>query len=112
MLASREMICTQELPAPVIQIQASNAFGDPIPGVLVLVTWSSTADGTAGEMRCYTGLKPEMGLGYADFTATPGMVYTIKLEENGEVVTGLTAASCPKAGGTFWGAWLLKFGQQ
>lgn len=104
MLVSREKICTQELQAPLIQVQASNAFGDPVPGVSVLVTWPS------GEMRFFTGLKPELGLGYADFTVTPGIIYTIQLGENGEKVTDLTAASCTKPGGaTFWGAWLLKF---
>ena len=110
-LSSREKICTQELEAPLIQIEASNAFGDPMPGILALVTWP-TVDGAVGEMRFYTGLKPELGLGYADFTMTPGISYTIQLGDNGETVTGLTAVSCPRTGGgSFWGAWLLKFVQ-
>lgn len=105
-LVSRDRVCTQELQTPLIQIEASNAFGDPIPGVQVLVTWAT------GEMRFYTGLKLEFGLGYADFTAVPGVSYSLQLGENGEVVTNLTAATCTSATGhTFWGAWLLKFTQ-
>jgi hypothetical protein len=106
MLASRQKICTQELQVPLIQIEASNTFGQPVPGVLVLVTWSS------GEMRFYTGLKPELSLGYADFTPVPGIVYSLRLGENGEVVEDLAAVSCTgSAGNTFWGAWLLEFVQ-
>jgi hypothetical protein len=105
-LVSRQKICDQKLSQPLIQVEAVNALGQPIQGVLVIVTWDS------GEERFYTGLKPEKGLGYADFTATPGVIYTLRLGEGGDVVPNLAAAECQLASGEhFWGAWLLKFKQ-
>ena len=103
-LLSREQVCTQILAAPLIQVEASNAFGDPLQGVLVIVRWNG------GSSSFYTGLKPELGLGYADFTAVPGITYSVQLDEDGEIASDLSAVSCSGAGGTtFWGAWLLKF---
>ncbi|MEW5870415.1 MAG: hypothetical protein AB1894_14160 [Chloroflexota bacterium] len=106
LLVSQEKICDQMLPEPLLLIEATNLLGDPLPGILVTVTWNG------GEERFYTGLKPEKGLGYADFTAVQGVTYTVRLGDGGQPVTGLTAVQCQGAGGaTYWGAWLLKFVQ-
>ena len=103
-LLSREKICDQELSAPLFQVEALDRFGLPVPGVLVVVTWKDH------EERFYTGLKPEKGLGYADFTPAAGIVYTLRLGEGGETVIDLTALQCKGTGGeSYWGAWLLKF---
>jgi hypothetical protein len=105
-LSSRQQVCDQELEQPLIEVEATSLFGQPVPGVLVVVTWD------AGEERFFTGLKPEKGLGYADFTPLPGKIYTLRLGEGGQSVAGLTAVECPRpGGGTFWGAWKLKFVQ-
>ena len=105
-LSSRQQICDEELEQPLIQVEATSLFGQPVPGVLVVISWD------AGEERFFTGLKPEKGLGYADFTPLPGKIYTLRLGEGGQPVSGLTAVECPRPeGGTFWGAWKLKFVQ-
>ena len=80
-----------------------NASGDPASGIEVIVTWEG------GEERFFTGLKPDKGLGYADFTPIPGVGYTLRLGDGGEPVSGLSAVSCQSAGETFWGAWALEF---
>jgi len=101
---SREEHCELSLATPLIQVEALDRFGTPIPGVLVIVTWKD------GEERFYTGLKPEKSLGYADFSPTPGLVYAIRLGEGGEVVSNLSALQClGSEGESFWGAWMLKF---
>lgn len=106
LLVSQEKICDQKLAEPLFLIEATNLLGDPLPGILVTITW----DGS--EERFYTGLKPEKGLGYADFTAVPGVTYTVRLGDGGQPVTGLTAVQCQGTGGSvYWGAWLLKFVQ-
>lgn len=105
-LLSREVVCDPPLPTPLFQIQALDRFNRPIPGVLVIVTWPG------GEERFYTGLKAEKGLGYADFTPQVGVLYTVRLGENGQAVRDLAAAQCPAAGGApLWGIWLLTFVQ-
>jgi hypothetical protein len=103
---SREKLCDQKLAQPLIQVEAMNILSQPVPGVLVIVTWDQ------GEERFFTGLKPEKGLGYADFTLTPGVVYAIRLGEDGQVVSELSAAECHTGSGeSFWGAWTLIFVQ-
>jgi hypothetical protein len=105
-LMSREKLCDQKLPQPLVQVEAKNIFSQPIPGVLVIVTWDQ------GEDRFFTGLKPEKGLGYADYTLTPGVVYSLRLVETGQAVPDISAAECHSGSGeTFWGAWLLGFVQ-
>ena len=105
-LLSQEKICDQSLPEPLLQIQITDKLEQPVAGVLVIVTW------LGGEERFYTGLKPEQGLGYADYTIDPVIVYSLQIGENGAPVTDLSAAECENAAGDrFWGAWLLSFVQ-
>jgi hypothetical protein len=105
-LLSRDKICTQALNLPLVQIEALNRFNQPVAGVPVIVNWAG------GKERFYTGLKPEKGLGYADYTLSPGVSYTLRLGESGEPVHDLSAAQCLGTDGKyFWGAWLLKFVQ-
>ena len=105
-LVDSERVCDQALPEPLIQVFAENASGNPASGVEVIVTW------TGGEERFFTGLKPEKGMGYADFTPLANIIYTLRLGESGEPVDGLTTVTCLNhEGGTFWGAWVLEFVQ-
>ena len=102
----QEKICDQSLPEPLLQIQITDKLEQPVAGVLVIVTW------LGGEERFYTGLKPEQGPGYADYTIDPAIVYSLQIGENGAPVTDLSAAECESAAGDrFWGAWLLSFVQ-
>lgn len=106
LLTSRDKLCDLPLAAPLIQVEALNRFNAPLPGTLVIVTWQG------GEERFYTGLKPEKGPGYADFAPTPGILYTLRLGENGQPEDNLAALVCMGPGGErFWGAWVLKFVQ-
>jgi hypothetical protein len=99
-----ERDCDQALPEPLIQVYAVNASGQPASGVEVIITWSQ------GEERFFTGLKPEKGLGYADFMPIPGTNYTLRLGEGGEPVTGLSAVTCQGTStSNYWGAWVLEF---
>jgi hypothetical protein len=106
LLLSKEKDCEQQYIQPQVQIEALDRFNQPVAGVLVIVNWPG------GEERFYTGLKPEKGLGYADFTLTPGVLYTLRLGENGMAVLDLAALECNRQGaGRYWGAWVLKFVQ-
>lgn len=106
LLLSQEKLCDVELPAPLIQIVALDRYNQPMSGIAVIVTWPG------GEERFYTGLKPEKGPGYADFSPAPGVLYSLRLGENGQPEDNLAALVCIRAGGErYWGAWLLKFVQ-
>jgi hypothetical protein len=98
--------CGQEYNVPLIQVYALNATNGPVPGVQAVVTW----DG--GVNTFYTGFKPELGLGYADFEMTPGIIYILQITEGDKPVTGLAAQECQAdSGERYWGSWRLTFKQ-
>lgn len=105
-LQETRLVCNPDQPQPLIQVEIKDAAGQPVPSVEVIATWEG------GEDHFFTGLKPELGLGYADFTMTPGVVYLIKLAEGGQEVGDLTPAEClMEDESQFWGSWLLTFVQ-
>jgi len=106
-LSSMSEVCDQPFASPLIQVEVSDRSGSPASGVLVIVTW------VGGEERFYTGLKPEKGLGYADYTIDPEFVYSLRINENGSPLGNISAVSCTnESGEPFWGAVFLKFGMQ
>lgn len=84
-----EKLCTAPLPAqPLLMVEVYDKGGLPVPGVEVLVVWANGSD------HFFTGLKPELGLGYGDFTMQPGVLYTVRLAIGGEPVAALAAPNC------------------
>jgi len=105
-LAERERVCDPLLAEPLIQVQVSDAAGGPVAGVEVLVIWDE------GQDRFFTGLKPELGLGYADFSMTDEVTYSLQFSAAGEPITGLATFECSdEQGETYLGSWLLQFEQ-
>jgi hypothetical protein len=105
-LAERERVCDPLLAEPLIQVQVSDAAGGPVSGAEVLVIWDE------GQDRFFTGLKPELGLGYADFSMAQGVTYSLQLSATGEPITGLATFECSEEEGeSYLGSWLLQFEQ-
>ncbi len=104
MLDSQELLCDPRQTTPLIQVEALDAARQPIAGVEVVVIWDS------GENHFYTGVKPEVSPGYADFDMTPEVTYTLRLAEGGQPVSGLTPTECETTSGDrYWGSWSLIF---
>lgn len=104
LLAQQDLICDPALSSALIQVQVYDAAGQAVPGVEVIVSWEGN------EEHFFTGLKPELGLGYADFTMTIDETYTLHLADGGEPVTNLTVAECEGDGGArYYGSWSLVF---
>ena len=105
-LTVREEVCTAGQP-PRLQIQTYDGSGQPVPGLEIVVTWEG------GEEHFFTGLKPELGLGYADFNLTPGVNYTVRVAQAAQIIDDLQAVACPaEGGGEFWGGWQLRYEQR
>lgn len=105
-LMDMSLICDPEIEEALIQVETRDIDGEPVPGVEFIVNWDN------GEDHFFTGLKPEFGLGYADFNMTPGTVYVLRLAEGGNPIPDLMAAECELSGGErYWGSWLLIFEQ-
>lgn len=105
-LDSLRQVCNPQLTVPLLQVEALDAAREPVFGVEVLVQWPGGQDHT------FTGLKPEIGPGYGDFTMTPGVVYLVQIAGGGQPVPDLTAPECEDSGGArYWGSWRLLFVQ-
>jgi hypothetical protein len=105
-LKERQQVCDPSLPEALLQVQVTDAAGQPLPGVEIRVTWQG------GEDFFFTGLKPELGVGYADFEMTEGNTYTAQLAAGSQIANDLTVPDCSQTGGAnYWGGWLLVFSQ-
>ena len=105
-LREQTFVCEQTLRDPLIQVFVEDIDGRPVPGVEVVVNWEE------GENHFFTGVKPELGMGYADFIMTPGVVYSLRLVDGGEIMPDLTPSECETATGSrYWGSRLLVFEQ-
>lgn len=87
-LADREQICepgqTQR-----IEVVVEDERGRGVPGVEIWLMWPGGAD------RAVTGLKPQKGSGYADFSVEWGVNYSLGIGELGRpLITGLRLEPC------------------
>ncbi len=79
--------CNAETPGT-IRVYVQNRDGTGVPGAEILVTW-----GQGARSRFFTGLKPEVGAGYADFVMEEQGAYRLEMPGRSEAVT-LTAETC------------------
>jgi hypothetical protein len=83
-----------------------NRSSRQLPGVEIVIHW----DG--GTEQFFTGLKPELGNGYADYLMTPDITYTVQLARGSDVARGVAAPTCQSPdGATFLGSIKLTFQQ-
>jgi hypothetical protein len=75
-----------------LQVWIDNAAGQAIPGVRIQIAWKD------GEESFFTGLKPEINAGYADYEMTRGLTYSLRVGENGETTTDLGVTDCTSEG--------------
>jgi hypothetical protein len=92
-LSEQEQICDPALGEPQIQVVVLDAAGEGVPGIGILVLWDE------GEDHFFTGLKPELGWGYADFSMQIGETYRLELPSEDIGVTDLFSEPCETAGG-------------
>lgn len=81
-------LCVGGTRAGLIEVYVLDAFENGVPGVAVLVEW----DG--GDNQFFTGFKPEVSEGYADFEMEPELEYTVILPRLSPPVEGLNNTSC------------------
>jgi hypothetical protein len=105
-LAEQTAVCADPGKPGAIVVRVRDETGNGLPGVEVVVSWS------AGQDRFFTGLRSELGAGYADFEMQPDIEYEVALAGfNGEKAQGLSAdlapGLCPT--GTIALDWQLSF---
>ena len=105
-LAGQESLCDANLPEGLLQVLVLNRSRRQLPGVEIVVTW----DG--GKESFFTGLKPELGNGYADHLMVANTTYTVQLARGSDVAQGIAAPICQNPDGvSFLGSIKLTFQQ-
>ncbi len=105
-LVEHKTVCDSNLPEGLLQIEVRDGVGRPLAGVEIVITWPG------GEEHFFTGLKPEVGDGYADYQMTPGILYALQLKPASTLLTDLSAPSCREQGEEYWGSLYLSFEQR
>lgn len=104
-LLDRRPVCDPAVEDGLIQMWVQDGDGNPLPGIKVTVAWQG------GEESFYTGLKTQVGPGYADYRMSEGYTYLVTAGEGGEQASGLTTDPCTAADGSQrLTGWVLTFG--
>lgn len=105
-LVGQDTVCDLELAEGLLQIQVMNATRRQIPGAEVIIAWNN------GEEHIFTGLKPELGHGYADFVMASDVSYSVRMADGGTSASDLSVPICTSTDGSeYYGGLLLTFQQ-
>jgi hypothetical protein len=105
-LITQDTVCDQALAEGLLQVIIFNSSRRQVTGAKIIIAWES------GEDQFFTGLKPELGNGYADFVMSPNITYTLRLAAGSDIVDGLVAPTCQSPSGeAFLGGIKLTFQQ-
>lgn len=105
-LTGQDSICDTNLPDGLLQVLVLNSNRRQMAGMQIVITWEG------GNEQFFTGLKPELGNGYADYLMAPNISYTVQLASGSDIATGLTPPTCQAPSGeAFAGGIKLTFQQ-
>lgn len=90
-LINQEPFCDPNKPA-LMQLMFMDSRGNQAAGVEIIVTWNQ------GEDKFFTGLKPELGNGYADFEMQANTIYNIRVTTGGGA-QNISASVCTEPNG-------------
>jgi hypothetical protein len=108
-LADRTSVCAEPGQPGKIIVWVYDREGNGLPGVEIVASWG------LNQNHFFTGLRPELGMGYADFQMQPETEYDVALAGfQGDTATGLISdlspGICPT--GTLAVSWQLTFEQK
>ena len=105
-LIAQDTVCDTTFPDGLLQVILFSSSRRQVTGAKIIITWEN------GEDQFFTGLKPEIGNGYADFMMSPNVTYALRLAAGSDIVAGLVAPTCQTPSGeTFMGGIKLTFQQ-
>jgi hypothetical protein len=105
-LVGQDTVCDTDLKPGLLQFFLMDSRRRQVAGIQIIVTW------TEGEDRFFTGFKPELGDGYADYVMQADTVYSVRVVEGGSFVPNISAPTCTdENGAVYLGGLLLTFQQ-
>ncbi len=105
-LVGKDYVCAQGAGPDILAVFLLDDEERGVPGIRIEVTWAGGAD------AFYTGLKPEVDPGYADFVMEPGVEYAVTVgTEGSDIARGIRASDepCPEIDGPSHHRWVLRF---
>jgi hypothetical protein len=72
-VAQSVILCEDTTIGGLLRIYVRDRLGKGVPGVEIAVSWAT------GKDTFFTGFKPDIDPGYADFQMEPGRIYQIEL---------------------------------
>ncbi|MBT7782789.1 MAG: hypothetical protein HN741_07725, partial [Anaerolineae bacterium] len=103
-LQTQDEICSINISEALLMVFVSDISQKELPGVEIIISWEGN------EEHFYTGLKPELNKGYADFLMEPNQHYSLRLATGSTAASNLSAPLCQDdEGNNYWGSLRLKF---
>ncbi|HUM25568.1 MAG TPA: hypothetical protein PKN81_05015, partial [Anaerolineales bacterium] len=78
-LVGQDTVCDPGLQPGLLQFIIMDSRRRQVAGIEIIVSWSEKED------RFFTGFKPELGDGYADFVMQPDVIYSVHVVEGGAI---------------------------
>lgn len=105
-LVGQDPVCEVGSQPGLLQFMLMDGRRKQVAGIEIIVTWDQ------GEDRFFSGFKPELGNGYADFVMQADVIYNVRVVEGGAFVPNISAPSCTDPNGVkYLGGLLLTFQQ-
>ena len=105
-LQTQDEICSTNISEGLLMIYVTDASQKEIAGIEIIVGWDEN------EEHFFTGLKPELGNGYADFAMDTNQSYSLRLATGSTAASNLSAPPCQDdEGNHYWGSLRLRFEQ-
>jgi hypothetical protein len=92
-LIAQDTLCDAGLQEGLLQVIVTDSRRRQLAGREIVAAW----DG--GEEHFFTGYKPELGNGYADFIMQAGTQYSVSVAQGGSPVSAVTPPSCTASDG-------------
>jgi hypothetical protein len=106
-LISQDTVCEPAAQPGLMKFILTDKRRKQVSGIEIIVTWDQ------GEDHFFTGFKPELGNGYADFVMQADTIYSVRVVEGGASIPNISTPICKESGGVdYAGGWLLTFQQQ
>jgi hypothetical protein len=106
-LISQDTVCEPAAQPGLMKFILTDKRRKQVAGIEIIVTWDQ------GQDHFFTGFKPELGNGYADFVMQADTIYSVRVVEGGASIPDISAPNCKDPGGAdYAGGWLLTFQQQ
>ena len=103
-LVDQNTVCEPGTRPGLLQFILMDKRRKQIAGIEIIVTSNQ------GEDHSFTGFKPELGNGYADFVMQADTIYSVRIIEGGTSIPNITAPACTDPNGeTYLGGLLLTF---